>query len=388
MFRRTRYQQGSLQRAKRSGGPDAWIFRWYEDQPNGGKRYRKTVVGTVVQFPTETAARKAADALRIDINLQTPQASSGPTTVDQLIEHFRLKEMPRDDHERRSYSTKAAYECYLTNWISPKWGKHRIGEIKAVAVENWLGTIPRADGTKAKIRNIMSAVFNHAVRHEWLDKNPITLVRQSAKRESIPEILNVEEIRALLAELELRDRTLVLLDAGTGLRVGELLGLKWQDVDFENLELHVRRSVVHQVIGRCKTEASAKPVPVDSFMAHDLLSWQRETPYNRTEDWVFASVTMKGTQPYWPENLMRRYVWPAAKRAKITKRIGWHTFRHTYSTLLRANGEDVKVVQELLRHANSKTTMDTYTQALSPAKRTAQSRVVRMFVGKKREDLA
>ena|SRR5277367_2345503 len=82
------------------------------------------------------------------------------------------------------------------------------------------------------------------------------------------------------------------------------------------------------------------------------------------------------------------HVWPAAKRAKITKRIGWHTFRHTYATLLQANGEDVKVVQELLRHANSKTTMDTYTQALSPAKRTAQSRVVRMFVGKMREDLA
>jgi integrase len=111
-----------------------------------------------------------------------------------------------------------------------------------------------------------------------LDKNPITLVRQSAKRESIPEILAVEEIRALLAELELRDRTLVLLDAGTGLRVGELLGLKWRDVDFENLELHVRRSVVHQTIGRCKTEASAKPVPLDTYMVHDLLSWQRETP--------------------------------------------------------------------------------------------------------------
>jgi integrase len=58
--------------------------------------------------------------------------------------------------------------------------------------------------------------------------------------------------------------------------------------------------------------------------------------------------------------------------------------RHTYSTLLRANGEDVTVVQGLLRHANSKTTMDTYTQAPSPAKRTAQSRVIRTFVGKKR----
>lgn len=63
--------------------------------------------------------------------------------------------------------------------------------------------------------------------------------------------------------------------------------------------------------------------------------------------------------------------------------MGWHTFRHTYSTLLRANGEDVKVVQELLRHANSKITMDVYTQALSPAKREAQGRVARIILPKK-----
>ena len=88
----------------------------------------------------------------------------------------------------------------------------------------------------------------------------------------------------------------------------------------------------------------------------------------------------------WTDTLLDRCLQPAAKRAGITKWVGFHTFRHTYSTLLRANGEDVKVVQELLRHANSKTTMDTYTQALSPAKRTAQSRVVQMFIGKKEGD--
>jgi integrase len=63
----------------------------------------------------------------------------------------------------------------------------------------------------------------------------------------------------------------------------------------------------------------------------------------------------------------------------ITKRIGFHTFRHTYSTLLKANGEDVKTVQELLRHASSQITMDIYTQAVNPAKRKAQSRVVKML---------
>ena len=66
----------------------------------------------------------------------------------------------------------------------------------------------------------------------------------------------------------------------------------------------------------------------------------------------------------------------------LTKRVGWRTFRHTYSTLLR-NGEDIKVVQELLRHANSRITMDVYTQALSPAKREAQGRVAETIFPKR-----
>jgi integrase len=70
---------------------------------------------------------------------------------------------------------------------------------------------------------------------------------------------------------------------------------------------------------------------------------------------------------------------PAAKRAGITKRFGWHTFRHSFATLLKANGEDVKVVQESLRHANSRITLDVYTQAVTPAKRQAQSRVVNLI---------
>ena len=79
---------------------------------------------------------------------------------------------------------------------------------------------------------------------------------------------------------------------------------------------------------------------------------------------------------------MKRHIRPAAQRAGITKRIGWHTFRHTFSTLLKANGEDVKVVQELLRHANCRITLDIYTQAVTPAKRAAQTKVVEMMVAK------
>jgi integrase len=88
----------------------------------------------------------------------------------------------------------------------------------------------------------------------------------------------------------------------------------------------------------------------------------------------------EGEQPYWPDNLMKRYIKPVARANGIYKNIGWHTFRHTFGTLLKANGEDVKTLQELLRHANSRITLDVYTQAVGSNKRAAQSKVLRMMV--------
>ena len=76
---------------------------------------------------------------------------------------------------------------------------------------------------------------------------------------------------------------------------------------------------------------------------------------------------------------MRRFVRPAAAKVGITQHIGWHTFRHTYSSLLRATRADIKVMQELLRHASSRVTLDTYTQAVTLHKRKAQSDVVRLI---------
>ena len=77
---------------------------------------------------------------------------------------------------------------------------------------------------------------------------------------------------------------------------------------------------------------------------------------------------------------MKRHIRPVAKANGIHKKIGWHTFRHSFGTLLKANGEDVTTVQELLRHANSRITLDVYTQAVNSNKRTAQSKVVKTMV--------
>jgi integrase len=164
-------------------------------------------------------------------------------------------------------------------------------------------------------------------------------VRQSAKRQRVLVVLNIEQLKSLLEHLKEPGKTAVPIDILTGLRVSELLALKWSDVDFENLELHVTRSISLQRVGPCKTEASQKPVPLDPELAEVLLLWRRRSPYPMDDDLVFASPASKGKLPYWSFSLFRVYIRPALKAAGITGKVEWHTFRHSFATILRSHGE-------------------------------------------------
>jgi integrase len=180
---------------------------------------------------------------------------------------------------------------------------------------------------------------------------------------------------------------MVLLDASTGLRRGELMALKWYDLDFEKLEVSVMRSIYRSVVGKCETEASRKPVPLDPWVAEELLMWRRSAPYNQADDWIFASPRVKGKRPYQPDMILQRCIRPAAVEAGITKHIGWHTFRHTFSTMLKAGGEDIKVMQELLRHANSRITLDNlHASHESREEKSANGGRATVFSGRRREE--
>jgi len=107
-----------------------------------------------------------------------------------------------------------------------------------------------------------------------------------------------------------------------------------------------------------------------------LLDWRGRCPYNQERDYVFASAAKEGKQPLWTSSAMSKHIRPAAKLAGITKHVRWHVFRHSFATLLKGNGEDVKTMQESLRHADSKVTLDVYTQGLMPVKRAAQRKAI------------
>ena len=123
--------------------------------------------------------------------------------------------------------------------------------------------------------------------------------------------------------------------------------------------------------------------PVREHLVRALREWHRKTPYQASESWVFASPVNQGRWPYLAQELMRHHIRPVARKLGITKRIGWHTFRHTYSTLLRSTGAELKITQELLRHSTIRVTLDTYTQAVTTEKRNAQDAVVALLFPQK-----
>src|SRR5579859_5362562 len=139
---------------------------------------------------------QACERLRANINRFTRT----PRTIGELVEHYRQKEMA--ENSGKAFSTRTAYAVYLKNWIVPVWGKFSLSEVRTIQVEEWLRALPLANGSRAKIRNIMSALFNHAIRYELTERNPIRFVRQSGKRERAPDVLTAEEFKGLLAELD------------------------------------------------------------------------------------------------------------------------------------------------------------------------------------------
>lgn len=364
---RARYQNGSIKREARKQGPAVWVFRWREDTPTGRTK-RKEIIGTVEQYKTKASAMKACELLRISINRETRV----PLTFGELVTHYREKELPKN----KTPYTVEVYTGYLARWIQPEWKDHRLSEIHAVAVESWLENLPLAQGTRAKLRNLMHVIYNHAMRCRFTGENPITLVRQSAKRARVPDVLTVAELKGLLSELKAPWRTAVFVAATTGLRVSELLALKWQDCDFASGQLNLCRGIVRQHVGEMKSEASRKPLPLDAGLAEVLLAWRSICPFNQDAEYIFGSLDKNGQQPYWPTAGMEGHVRPAAKRAGITKRVGWHTLRHTFGTLVKSQGADVATTKELMRHANVSITMDRYVQAVGEQKRQAQHNVV------------
>jgi integrase len=190
----------------------------------------------------------------------------------------------------------------------------------------------------------------------------------------------VEQFRALLQTFgnDVCWRAILLIAVSFGLRISEVLGLKWKDVDWLRKTISIERGVVKQIVDDVKSAySSRKMVCADELLAV-FREWRQTTQFSDLEDWVFASPYMLGRQP-----LCYTFVWEslsnAAKKAGIGH-ISSHTFRHTYRTWLDSVGTPIGVQQKLMRHADIRTTMNIYGDAVTSDMQNAHEKVVRLVL--------
>ena len=271
------------------------------------------------------------------------------------------------------------YGFQLDRYVVPALGPTQLCDLTRARIEACLSDLRRKGHASATVRGVratLSTVLQVAVERGHLDKNPVHGIRlreTEARKER--RFYSPPQVRMLLAVLPEPCRTIVLLAVLTGLRIGEILALRWKRVDLLRGTLEVAETFSEGEFGTPKTRSSRRSIPISSILRQALEEHHKRSPRNQGEDLLFS--TPKGT-PMSPKNLYNRQLAPGCDRIQ-QPRVSWHSFRHTHATLLAEVGESLETAQALLGHSDLETTLNTYMHAIPDSQRRAVERVGDMF---------
>jgi integrase len=247
----------------------------------------------------------------------------------------------------------------------------RLRDIERLAIQRWVADKFRQGTGWQTVRNawvLLSGILETAVEYGYLQVNPARGVKfpQRGRKEK-PAIIAGEDFARLLTQLSEPYRTMVRLIAATGLRIGELLALRWSALDLDARSLAVRESVFEGMFQLPKTLKAARTIPLGHHAVGALKAHRERATRIAPDDLVFGNSSGKSLRE---SKLLRNVLQPAAGRAGLG-RVKWHQFRHIHSSLLNDLKVPVKIAQEQLGHASVSTTLSIYTHVIDASHRKA-----------------
>ncbi len=374
MTRRRCFQEGTL--TKRGTRKKVWVARWREDVigPDNvpGRIRRSEVLGTVAEIPTKREAmQKLSDLLR--------KINSGdyrPQTVWNFGSFVKDRWKP-EVFPTLKHSSKLFYSTMIDAHLNPAFEQTQLRLITKDSVQNFLRLKSQSGlswKTVKHIRTLFGTIIEAAVKDDFMADNPVRrtrLPRRGPVEEKSP--IETETVKELIEKLHEPSRSIAALLARTGLRIGELLALRWQDIDLEKGLLSVNQTVYEGHFDEPKSKRSKRRIPLGPRCVETLAALKRTEATPSTL--VFSA---RNGSPLSRRNLLNRQLKPAAKALKLTG-VNWHWFRHAHATLLDSTGAPIGTTQALLGHSSSEITRGTYVHSIPADARQAVEDVERLL---------
>lgn len=340
-----------------------YFLDYYDDK---GKRQRLTMPKGSTQKAAKEKLREIEDQLSKGIYISNQKI---PTFDQVALEWLELKKL------KIRASTWAVYEGHTRNHFDEFQNK-KISQITIVMVDQYIidrQTEGMNISTLRKILVSLRQIFRLAVKRNYCHKNPLDYAdmpkRQGKEIDTNNDIriLNKSEVSSFLdAVTEQKYHVLFLLAIFSGARQGEILGMKWSDIQWKDSQIHIQRSFNNQRFYDTKTKGSNRKVDIGPVMLKKLKEWRLACPPGDL-DLVFPT---ENGNPINHNNMVNRYFLPGLKLAGIEK-IRFHALRHTYASILIDQKENIKYISTQLGHSTPMVTLNVYAHLMKPTNQEA-----------------
>ena len=302
--------------------------------------------------------------------------------------------------------TLEKYTSCFANYIVPKFGDIKLCDLTTSAVQNHFNKLLTNGGedkiglspsTVGAARRYFAQCLDDAIKEGYITQNVVRMTKPPRLQRKEILVLTKEQVDRLITVagdvdhpyMKIMMPELISFTVKTGLRQGEVFGMRWEDVDFENSCIFVKRSLAH-VVGQgavfqeTKTRGSRRRIllmPDDVSDLRKYQAWQRAYAAELGDKFAWHNLlfTSPFGEPISPTNFTRRYFKPLLRRCQISEDFTFHGLRHTHATLLLQQGVNPKIVQERLGHSSIKVTMDTYSHVLPDMQKQAVDALKNIF---------
>lgn len=355
--------------AKRRG---RYVLDFYD---NTGKRVWKTLPKGITKKNAQDELNKILETLKVTNYIPVRQIPTFKEVAQEWLEHKKLN---------LRASTWSVYEGHTRNHFN-EFVDLKINQINTKMIEEFINERQNQGMNISTLRKVLVSlgqIFTLATKRGYCIKNPVSEAdrprTQGSEKEgdSKIQVLTPTEINDLLNQpKEPKYKTLFLLAIFSGARQGELLGLKWSDIDWVNSQIHIQRTFNNGAFFSTKTKGGNRKIDIGPSSIKALKEWKLACPPGDL-DLVFPSN--KGN-PINHNNMVNRYFRPALKSANLDQ-IRFHDLRHTYASLLIDQGENIKYIQTQLGHSNPTVTLNVYAHLMKSTNQESAQRLERMIL--------